>query len=75
MKFALIGQDIPTLLPTLLTDLLFAGRQAAEVMVEERNAAMQDVLRRYGQAVCDHSGVAAHVTVTGDRRPSRGPIA
>ena len=35
MKFALIGQDIPMLLPTLLADLLFAGKQAAEIAVEE----------------------------------------
>lgn len=67
MKFALIGQDIPTLLPTLLADLLFAGRQKAKVFVEERNAAMQDVLRRYGQAICAHSGLGSQVEVTGDR--------
>ena len=36
MKFAFIGQDIPMLLPTLLTDLLFAGKEAgAEIRVEE----------------------------------------
>ena len=29
MKFAMIGQDIPALLPTLMTDLLFVGKQAA----------------------------------------------
>lgn len=68
MKFALIGQDIPTLLPTLLTDLLYAGKQAAEVAVEEKNYAMQDVLRRYGEAVIRHSGIAASIIVTGDRR-------
>ena len=45
MKFALIGQDIPALLPGLLADLLFAGRQGAEVYVEEKNAAMQEVER------------------------------
>ena len=44
MKIALIGQDIPTLLPTLLTDLLFVGKQSAAVALEEKNAAMQDVL-------------------------------
>ena len=35
MKFALIGQDIPSLLPGLLADLLFAGRQGAEVYVAD----------------------------------------
>ena len=35
MRIALIGQDVPTLLPALLTDLLFAGNEAnAEVTVE-----------------------------------------
>ena len=47
MKIALIGQDIPTLLPGLLADLFFAGKQSAEVALEEKNAAMQDVLQKY----------------------------
>lgn len=67
MKFALIGQDIPTLLPTLLTDLLFAGKQAAEVVVEERNAAMQDVLEHYGKAVFAKANLGGNITVTGRR--------
>ncbi len=68
MKIALIGQDIPPLLPTLLTDLLFVGKQAAEVALEEKNSAMQDVLQRYGDAVIRHSGVRATLAVTGNRR-------
>ena len=41
MKIALIGQDVPTLLPALLTDLLFAGNETdAEVTAEEGNPAM-----------------------------------
>lgn len=67
MKFALIGQDIPTLLPTLLTDLLFAGRQAATVAVEERNPAMQDVLERYGRAIFTKADLGGEMLVTGDR--------
>ena len=35
MKIALIGQDIPTLLPGLLTDLLFAGRAEADLTAED----------------------------------------
>lgn len=57
MKFALIGTDIPTLLPTILTDMLFAGKQAAEVAVHENNPAMQDVLLKYGEAVIRRSGL------------------
>ncbi len=73
MKIALIGQDIPTLLPTLLTDLLFVGRQSAEVALEEKNSAMQDVLQRYGEAVIRDAqsrfaGLAASISVTGSRR-------
>ena len=67
MKLCLIGQDIPTLLPTLLTDLLFAGRQAAEIAVEEKNPAMQDVLRRYGEAILQKSGIGGSLTVSGAR--------
>ena len=67
MKFALIGQDIPALIPTLLTDLLFVGKQAADVWVEEKNQAMQDVLQRYGQAIIKKSGLAASLTADGDR--------
>ncbi|MBQ8312794.1 MAG: hypothetical protein IJX84_06280 [Clostridia bacterium] len=67
MKFALIGQDIPALIPTLLADLLFAGKQAADVWVEEKNQAMQDVLQRYGKAIIEKSGLAASLTAEGDR--------
>ena len=59
MKFALIGQDIPTLLPTLLADLLYAGHEAAEVAIHEHNPAMRDVLQAYGDAVIRRSGLPA----------------
>ena len=67
MKFAFIGQDIPALLPTLLTDLLFAGKRAADVWVEEKNQAMQDVLQRYARAIIEKSGLAASLTAEADR--------
>ena len=68
MKITMIGQDIPVLLPTLLTDLLFAGREKnAEIAVEEGNAAMRDVLQGYGDAVLKHAGIGGTLTVTGDR--------
>ena len=48
----MIGQDVPTLLPALLTDLLFAGDGAeAEVTVEEGNPAMRELLQGYGEAI------------------------
>lgn len=73
MKIALIGQDIPTLLPTLLTDLLFVGKQSADIALEEKNSAMQDVLQRYGNAVIRdaanrHPGLTATLNVSGSRR-------
>ena len=73
MKIALIGQDIPTLLPTLLTDLLFVGKQSAAVALEEKNSAMQEVLQRYGEAVIrdaalHHPGLTASISVSGSRR-------
>ena len=69
MKFALIGQDIPVLLPTLLTDLLFAGKEKdAEVTVEEGNPAMRDVLQGYGDAVIRRAGIGGKMAVTGNRK-------
>ena len=45
MKITLIGQDIPMLLPALLTDLLFAGAErGAGIAVGETNPAMRDRL-------------------------------
>ncbi len=68
MKFALIGQDVPTLLPTLLTDLFFAGKEsAADVAVEEKNPAMQEVLQGYGDAIYRKAGAAGRFLVTGER--------
>ena len=57
MKIALIGQDVPTLLPALLTDLLFAGAEAnAEVTVEEGNPAMHELLQGYGEKIFAKAG-------------------
>ena len=53
----MIGQDVPTLLPALLTDLLFAGAEAnAEVTVEEGNPAMQELLQGYGEKIFAKAG-------------------
>ena len=68
MKTAMIGQDIPVLLPALLADLLFAEKaKDAEITVEEGNPAMQEVLQGYGDAVIRHAGTGGKLTVTGDR--------
>ena len=68
MKITLIGQDIPMLLPTLLTDLLFAGKEPqAEIAVEEGNPAMRQVLDGYGRAIFRKAGLGGAMTVTGDR--------
>ena len=68
MKIALIGQDIPMLLPALLADLLFAGKETdAEVFAEETNPAMRDVLQGYGEAVFRKAGACGGITVTADR--------
>lgn len=69
MKIALIGQDIPTLLPGLLADLLFAGRTTgADVALMEKNPAMHEVLENYGRAVLKKSGLNGSFTVTEDLR-------
>ena len=52
MKIAMIGQDVPTLLPALLTDLLFTNEPAdAGITVEEGNPAMRDLLQGYGDRI------------------------
>ena len=66
MKFALIGQDIPMLLPTLLTDLLFAGNEAADVAVQENNPAMQGVLKGYMDAIYRKRGIGGEALVSSD---------
>ena len=70
MKIALIGSDIPMLLPALLADLLFAGKETgAQVAAEEGNPAMREVLQGYGNAVFRRAGAAdGSFTATGDRQ-------
>ena len=68
MKIALIGQDIPMLLPALLADLLFAGKETdADVFAEETNPAMRDVLQGYGEAVFRKAGARGGITVSAER--------
>ena len=68
MKFALVGQDIPTLLPGLLADLLFGGRtEGADVLLLEKNPAMQEVLENYGRAILKKSGLTGSFTVSDER--------
>lgn len=66
MKFALIGQDIPMLLPTLLTDLLFAGNEGADTAVYENNPAMQGVLQGYMDAIYQKRGLGGRALVSED---------
>ena len=69
MKITLIGQDIPMLLPALLTDLLFAGAErGAVVAVEETNPAMRDLLQGYGEAVFRKAALGGEIRVTDSRR-------
>ena len=68
MKIAMIGQDVPTLLPALLTDLLFAGSgAAAEVAVEESNPAMQELLQGYGERIFQKAGKGGSFLVSSER--------
>ena len=68
MRIAMIGQDVPTLLPALLTDLLFAGGEAnAEVTVEEGNPAMRDLLQGYGDRIFEKAGKGGTFQVFSER--------
>lgn len=64
----MIGQDVPTLLPALLTDLLFTGGGAdADVTVEEGNPAMQELLQGYGEKIFAKAGKGGTFRVSADR--------
>ena len=64
----MIRQDVPTLLPSLLTDLLFAGGEAnADVTVEEGNPAMQELLQGYGEKIFAKAGKGGTFQVSADR--------
>ena len=68
MKITLIGQDIPMLLPALLTDLLFAGKaHDARIVAEEGNPAMRELLQGYGDAVFRKAGIGGEILVTDSR--------
>ena len=56
------------LLPALLADLLFAGKETdADVFAEETNPAMRDVLQGYGEAVFRKAGARGGITVSAER--------
>ena len=64
----MIGQDVPTLLPALLTDLLFTGDAAdAEVTVEEGNPAMRELLQGYGDRIIAKAGKGGALRVLAER--------
>ena len=67
MKIALIGQDIPALLPSLLADAYFACKWPVELAIEERQDALGDLLGRYADAVLRQSGVEGRILVTASR--------
>ena len=65
----MIGQDVPTLLPALLTDLLFAGAEAdAAVTVEESNPAMRDLLQGYGEKIFAKAAKGGTFQVLSERK-------
>ena len=64
----MIGQDVPTLLPALLTDLLFTGDGAeAAVTMEEGNPAMRDLLQGYGDRIFARAGKGGTFQVLSER--------
>ena len=56
------------LLPTLLTDLLFAGKERdAEIVLEEKNGAMAELLTGYGEVILKKAGLGGSIRTTGNR--------
>ena len=67
IRIALIGQQIAPLLPSMLTDLLQVGRESADLRIEEKNSAMQDLLAGYGEACIRHAGLGGSIQAMGNR--------
>ena len=68
MKIALIGQDVPTLLPAILTDLLFAGGEKdAGIRVCESNPDMRELIGGYGAAIYRQAGLKTGFYACGSR--------
>ena len=67
MKLALIGQQIASLLPSMLTDLLQVGHQAADTVIEEKNSAMQELLQGYGEACLKKAGIGGSIRAVSSR--------
>ena len=56
------------LLPTLLTDLLFAGKERdAEIFLEEKNPAMAELLTEYGRVILKKAGLGGKIVAGKDR--------
>ena len=68
MKIALIGQNIAPLLPSMLTDLLQVSKQCADLFIEEKNSAMQDLLVGYGRACLEKAGIGGSIQATARRQ-------
>lgn len=66
MKIALIGQDIPMMLPSILADCYFSEKEPVEIVILEKNPAMQSVLCKYGAAIAKHSGLTGAEVTTSD---------
>lgn len=68
MKYAFIGQDIPMLLPTLLTDLLFGAdaETEAEIAIREQNPDMAELLRAYAAEILRKSGKRGTVSAAAE---------
>ena len=57
------------LLPTLLTDLLFAGKERdAEITAEEKNPAMEELLEGYSGRILTKAGLGGHFSAQSCRK-------
>lgn len=63
MTIALVGNDIPSLLPGFLADHFYALKAPGAFRVFEQNPALLDLLQSYGEKVLAHSGVPGKLTV------------
>ena len=63
MTIALIGSDIPALLPGLLADMFYANKAEGCFRLHEPNPALSELLKKYADAVIEKSGIQGQFTV------------
>ena len=66
MRIALLGSDIPNLLPSLLADMFYAARTEGLLVMHEPDAGMAELYEAYAGRVLDNAPVSGGFKALGD---------